>query len=130
MSTTLLPSSMTAAAAPTSPRFSKFSANVSLTRLNLGSQVPSIFTAMRQSPYDLAHADRRRSVRSSYHLNESRTKRRTVLRDRAAAARARARGASEAMRSCRDACAREFADVVDVPDCRCGAGAERNFQHL
>ena len=43
---TLLPSSITAAAAPTSPRFSKFSANASFTRVNLGSQVPSIFTAM------------------------------------------------------------------------------------
>src|SRR4029077_10581933 len=41
-----LPSSVTAAAAPTSPRCSKFSANASLTRLNFGSQVPSIFTAM------------------------------------------------------------------------------------
>src|ERR1700683_1137236 len=111
MSTTLLPSSTTAAAAPTSLLFSKFSANASLTRLNFGSQVPSIFTAMNYLLVSLARNFNR-------------------LRDRAAATRPAPRRAAEAMRSGRDTRARKCADVVDVPDCRgCRAG-ERNLQHL
>src|SRR5271156_1764780 len=51
MSTTGLPSSTIAADAPTSVPLSKLAANASFTRMNFGSQVPSILIAIRMTSF-------------------------------------------------------------------------------